>query len=597
MWGARGARVVFQAGHGHSARSVIALADVDLDVEPGRVTSVVGGDGAGKSTLLHALLGRVPLAAGTIDMPDLRRIGYQPTSSGVWRTLSVEENIEFVGATYGLAGDRLAARRDDLLERAGLTGARNRLGGQLSGGMRQKLGFALAMLHQPDILLLDEPSTGVDPVSRVELWRLVSEAAAGGAAVVMTTTYLDEAERAETVLVLDAGVVLAAGDPQEIRATVPGTILVADAPPGQGKDAGLALTRTWRRGARFHTWEPTATATTLPDLEDTVIALTMATSGPQEQSDSPKPATTSTRAATPTGSPAEPLMTVDHAVKRFGAFTAVDGVSLSVAPGEVVGLLGANGAGKTTLIRMILGLETVDDGRITVLGSVPARADRHAIGYVPQGLGLSQALTVEQNVEFVAATFGVRDLPALPDALAAVATRPVSEIGLGRQRQLAFHCALLHAPRLLILDEPTSGVDPLARARLWDTIHAQADAGAAVLVTTHYMQEAEQCTRLEVMSRGLPVAAGSTADITAGHEAVAVRATSWQDAFAALVAAGLPVVLDGRTARVAGTAPEAVRTALAVAGVEASCEVVPATLEETMVLVDRATREKQGAQA
>ncbi len=283
----------------------------------------------------------------------------------------------------------------------------------------------------------------------------------------------------------------------------------------------------------------------------------------------------------------DPLVIVAGVTKRFGSFTAVSEMSLTVGPGEIVGLLGANGAGKTTVIRMILGLEAADAGSISVLGVTPAKVDRHALGYVPQGLGLYQELTVAQNVQFVAEAFSVADLPPLPAALAQVRSRQVHEIGLGRQRQLAFYCALIHAPRLLVLDEPTSGVDPLARARLWDTIHEQAEAGVAVLVTTHYMQEAEQCTRLEIMSHGVSVARGQVEQITAGHQAVVVRADDWAGAFSALGAAGLPVVLDGRTSRVAGASIAEVEAALVAGGVRAATAVVPATLEETMVLVDR----------
>ncbi|WP_402463540.1 ABC transporter ATP-binding protein [Isoptericola aurantiacus] len=284
------------------------------------------------------------------------------------------------------------------------------------------------------------------------------------------------------------------------------------------------------------------------------------------------------------------LVHADGVTKTFGDLTAVDDMSLSVGPGEIVGLLGANGAGKTTFLRVLLGLEVATSGRVQVLGSAPAVSDRHALGYVPQGLGLSQALTVRQNVEFVADTFGVREVPALPTALADVADAPVARVGLGRQRQLAFHCALLHAPRLLVLDEPTSGVDPLARARLWDTIHAQAESGVGVLVTTHYMQEAEQCGRLVIMSQGREVAHGTSDDITAGTRAVVVHAEDWAAAFAALDAAGLPVVLSGRTSRVAGTPVDDVRAALSTGGVDGRVEEVGATLEETMVLVERAAR-------
>lgn len=254
-----------------------ALADVSVDVPPGQVTAVVGGDGAGKTTLLRALLGRVATTAGTVDVPPAQRIGYEPSTSGVWPNLSVAENVAFVGAAYGMSDGDIRFRADHLLATAGLADARTRLGRDLSGGMRQKLGFCLAMLHAPDLVLLDEPSTGVDPVSRVELWRLITVAARDGAAVLMTTTYLDEAERAATVVALQDGRVLAAGAPADVVAALPGTVTVSDEPPG-GQ-------RTWRRGRTFHTWTPpgggTGTPVTqgtpvTPDLEDTLIALTLA---------------------------------------------------------------------------------------------------------------------------------------------------------------------------------------------------------------------------------------------------------------------------------------------------------------------------------
>ncbi|WP_353709348.1 ATP-binding cassette domain-containing protein [Cellulosimicrobium sp. ES-005] len=600
-WGARGLDVTFRPGRGHVVR---ALAGVDLDLPRGQVTSVVGGDGAGKTTLVRALLGQLPVAGGTVDVPARDRVGYQPSSSGVWPGLTVAENVELVGDAYRMPAARRDRRADELLERAGLAEARNRLGSQLSGGMRQKLGVCLAMLHEPEVLLLDEPSTGVDPVSRVELWRLVAESAASGAAVLVTTTYLDEAERAADVVVLDAGTVLAAGTPDDVRAAAPGRITVASVAPAGAAD------RSWRRGRTVRTWWPDGSSSPTggpvdPDLEDAVVALTLGrgahgTAGAEEAHGTDDAARDAVGPAPhgpgwlAAGADA-PLVRVDGAERRFGDVAAVDDVSLVVRPGEVVGLLGANGAGKTTLLRMVLGLDRLDGGRVEVLGAPPDRAGRRAVGYVPQGLGLSGELSVEENVEFVAAVYGVRDVPMLPPALAAVRRRPVAEIGLGRRRQLAFHCALLHAPRLLVLDEPTSGVDPLARARAWDAIHAQADAGVGVLVTTHYLQEAEQCDRLHVLSRGRSVASGTVADVVGGREAVVVRSREWPAAFAALDAAGLPVMLDGRAARVAGTTLATVRDALAAAGVVATCDVVPATLEETMVLVDRAATTRAGA--
>ncbi|MFN8157814.1 MAG: ABC transporter ATP-binding protein [Candidatus Nanopelagicales bacterium] len=254
--------------------STLALDDVTLEVEPGSVVAVVGGDGAGKTTLLRALVGEVVLDEGTVTAPDPRRIGYLPATTGSWPALTVRQNVDFVGGIYGLSGARLDERRTELLERAGLTAAQDRTSAQLSGGMRRKLGFCLAMVHQPELLVLDEPSTGVDPVSRVDLWRLVSEAAAAGAAVVMSTTYLDEAERAAQLLALDAGQVLAQGTLDEVLATVPGRITVSPVRHQHG--------RSWRRGLLHHEqWPdgaeiPADAQVVVPDLEDAVVALSLA---------------------------------------------------------------------------------------------------------------------------------------------------------------------------------------------------------------------------------------------------------------------------------------------------------------------------------
>lgn len=249
----------------------VALAGVSVDVRGGEVLAVVGGDGAGKTTLLRALAGAVAATKGEVNAPGLSRIGFMPTSAGVWRDLTVDQNIDFVAAAQGVVGAALSARRAELLADIGLAQATDRLAGELSGGMRQKLAFALAMIHRPPMLILDEPSTGVDPVSRIDLWRMISQAAVDGAAVIMSTTYLDEAERASRVVVLDGGAILLAGTPADVLASIPGHVADAVDTPDRA--------RSWRRGRQVKEWSPEnppAGGARADDLEDAVIAATLA---------------------------------------------------------------------------------------------------------------------------------------------------------------------------------------------------------------------------------------------------------------------------------------------------------------------------------
>jgi ABC-type multidrug transport system ATPase subunit len=260
---------------------------------------------------------------------------------------------------------------------------------------------------------------------------------------------------------------------------------------------------------------------------------------------------------------------------------------MHVSPGEVVGLLGANGAGKTTLIRMLLGLLATSAGQVEVLGGPPDRAHRRRLGYVPQNLGLYRDLTVTENLQFISSTYAATP-PQLPDDLARYAQTLVRDMPLGSQRQAAFLAALSHSPEALLLDEPTSGVDALSRAALWDTIRDQSDRGVGVLVTTHYMQEAQQCDRLLLMSNGRLVAQGSEADIIGTTRALAIHTDNWATTFAVLNDAGIPVMLDGRAVRVADTDPAAIERILGTAGITAIVTPVPATIEERMLVLARA---------
>ncbi len=273
--------------------------------------------------------------------------------------------------------------------------------------------------------------------------------------------------------------------------------------------------------------------------------------------------------------------------RRFGPLTAVDRVDLTVDPGEVVGLLGANGAGKTTLIRMLLGLLAPGGGTVRLFGLPPSRATRRRLGYLPQSLGLYEDMTVAENLTFLAGAFGVAPPARLDGDLEAVRGRLVGDLPLGLRRRVAFAGALAHHPELLVLDEPTSGVDPLGRARLWEEIRASAEAGSGVLVTTHYLREAEQCDRLVMLADGRVVASGGMAAILSDAPTVEVRADRWEAAFTALERAGIAAALVGRTLRVAGGDPARVAGALRAAGVHAALRTVPADFDETFVALAR----------
>jgi ABC-2 type transport system ATP-binding protein/ribosome-dependent ATPase len=270
--------------------------------------------------------------------------------------------------------------------------------------------------------------------------------------------------------------------------------------------------------------------------------------------------------------------------KRFGAFTAVNSVDLAIEQGEVVGLLGANGAGKTTLIRMLLGLVRPSAGTVQLRGSAPSLSTRRGVGYGPQSLGLYDDLTVEENWSFTSAAFGRphRGDGSMPQQIVPWRSDLVGSLGLGTQRLVAFAIALSHGPELLVLDEPTSGVGPLGRARLWEDIREAADRHVGVLVTTHNLEEAEQCDRLIVMADGEVAASGTVAEIVGERTVVEVRTGNWHVAFAALDGAGLSVSLHGDVLRVGGSLP-AVSDLLSANGLEAALEVVPANLEETFV--------------
>jgi ABC-2 type transport system ATP-binding protein len=439
----------------------------------------------------------------------------------------------------------------------GLAGFTARMAGRLSGGMKQKLGLACTLVRSPDLLLLDEPTVGVDPVSRRELWAIIDHLTrAAGMSVLFSTAYLDEAERCDSVLLLHQGRLLAAGPPGEMTAPLAGRVFAAPVPAAERRRTQTRLAAqpgvidaVIQGGGVRLVLAQAPTTTTLdgltlaavpPRFEDGFVARLRAL-------DDNAAASAGAVAATPPAmaDAGGDVIVVEHLTRRFGAFVAVRDVSFRVRRGEIFGLLGANGAGKSTCFRMLCGLLPASEGRLEVAGfdlrraAAPARGQ---IGYMAQKFSLYGDLSVRQNLRFFAAAYGLRgalfreriDWAVGEFDLGPMLGGNARDLPLGFKQRLALACALMHQPRILFLDEPTSGVDPLARREFWRRITGLAESGVTVLVTTHFMEEAEYCDRLVIMAQGAVLAAGSPDEI---KENAGGGAATMEDAFIAVIEA------------------------------------------------------------
>jgi len=541
-----------------------ALDGVDLDVVAGRMTGLVGPDGAGKTTMIRMLAGLVPPDAGEIvvlgqspERMDRALIGYMPQRFGLYEDLSVLENLNLYADLRGLTGPERRASFERLLTFTDLKRFERRLAGKLSGGMKQKLGLACALLREPRLLLLDEPGVGVDPVSRRELWEMVKKLTGDGVGVLWSTAYLDEAEQCDTVYLLHEGKLLFHGDPADLSKRVAGRVfrapvaaerrrevlrialgqpavldgviqgasvrlLMRDAPPGPAELGDLA---------------PLARPAP-PRFEDAYID--SLGGGP--------PGTSALAEAYPEIARTDrPVIVAAGLTKTYGDFTAASDIRFEAGRGQIFGLLGPNGAGKSTTFKMLCGLTTPTSGTGSVAGFDlrTARADaRQSLGYMAQKFSLYADLSVRMNLSFFAGAYGLSGSIARTAIdrvievfhLAPLLARTSGELPLGFKQRLALACAVMHQPPVLFLDEPTSGVDPIVRREFWAHINGLVEKGVTVLVTTHFMDEAEYCDRIALIYRSQAIAIGAPDELKAlSLAAGAPDDPTLEDAFIALL--------------------------------------------------------------
>lgn len=544
-----------------------ALDGISADIRTGGVTGLVGPDGAGKTTLLRLMAGLLLPGEGTLRVfgTDTRKagaalartLGYMPQKFGLYEELTVRQNMKLHADLQGLVGDERQKAFARLLSFTALEPFQERLAGRLSGGMKQKLGLACALLRKPRLLLLDEPSVGVDPVSRRELWRMVQELVDETVAVVWSTAYLDEAEKCDDILLLNEGRLLFAGIPSALTDTMSGRCfqlrdmsgnrrrLLNEALKQTGVQDGVVQGRSLRLvlskdvtadaldafAARGHL------QSVKPRFEDAFIDILGG--GPGGES----PLAAAMAAVTDTGRTA---VMAEGLTKKFGDFTAVRDVSFAIERGEIFGLLGPNGAGKSTTFKMLCGLlhPTVGAGRVAGVDllKAPGKA-RSRLGYMAQKFSLYGDLSARQNLDFFAGIYGLagsRKRRTVDRMISTFNLEPflavsARELPLGFKQRLALACAVMHEPAVLFLDEPTSGVDPITRREFWTHINGLVERGMTILVTTHFMDEAEYCDRIALIYRGQLMATAPPDALKEKVKSEQLPDPSLEDAFIELI--------------------------------------------------------------
>lgn len=559
-----------------AGREVRALQSVSMHVKRGSITGLVGPDGSGKTTLMRLAAGLLAPDSGRVSVLGMdatgdylsvqASLGYMPQSFGLYEDLSVQENLNLYADLQGVSPELRRARFEELLRMTGLGPFVGRLSGRLSGGMKQKLGLACTLVRAPELLLLDEATVGVDPVSRRELWGIVNRLVRDeGMSVFLSTAYLDEAERCDAVVMLHEGQIMGEGPSGKFSEPMKGHTYTVTAGgiknrplqerlfgrPGvidavvQGEGVRLVMESDAppEAAALLPSVEKVEIHPVPPRFEDGFISMMRGRRG----SDAPeRPAEPERAGAGKQATAGERVIEVRDLERRFGDFYAVKGLTFSVSRGEVFGLLGANGAGKSTTFRMLCGLLPASGGSLRVAGADLRRAAASArarVGYMSQKFSLYGNLSVLENLGFFSSAYnltGARRRQRIRWALeqfslSGMAGATSITLPLGFKQRLAMACSLMHEPDILFLDEPTSGVDPLARREFWHRINALAERGVTIMVTTHFMEEAEYCDRLAIMSAGEILALGTPAEIKAQARSEKQPSPAMEDAFISLI--------------------------------------------------------------
>jgi len=574
-----------------TGETVKALDGVSLEIGQGDLAALVGPDGAGKTTLLRLIAGLMAADAGELTVLGIDpaaepqriqdRIAYMPQHFGLYEDLSVQENLDLYADLHGVDAAERAKRYPQLLEMTALAPFTRRLAGRLSGGMKQKLGLACTLVRWPDLLLLDEPTVGVDPLSRRELWEIIAQLVRDHhLTVLLSTSYLDEAERCDKVFLLRAGRMLTSGRPDMISSVASGRTFRAE--PAEGEPARHLQSRLLNEvdivdavpeagRVRLVTAEPgkpdriesliggMPVVSVAARFEDGFMTLLR-----QQVGVTAKPSTAMPPSGAVEARTMETVIEVHDLVRRFGSCTAVDHISFEVRRGTIFGLLGPNGAGKSTTFRMLCGLlpATAGELRVSGLDVRKARASaRQHIGYVAQKFSLYGQLSAVEKLDCFASAYGLRGArkrDRIAWALQAFELSSLMHLASGQlpggyKQRLAMATALLHEPEILFLDEPTSGVDPLARREFWQRITFLAERQVTVVVTTHFMEEAEYCDEIAILDAGRVLAKGTPAEIRAYAAPVESGEPGMEDAFIAIVEKArsrhpsLPPSGEGRT--------------------------------------------------